>query len=136
MRSELCCSLCDSFSDLEYRLYYQHNPERLSTCPVTIHALLHIVDGLEATGPAWTAWAFPMERYCGHLQRSIKNRRFPYPSIDEFVVNDGRLSHLKLRYDMVDELAFKKPLDSGVNIPGCECMIFYEVAILSWMNDR
>ena len=42
------------------RYYYQMNPERLGTCPLTIHALLHIADSILETGPVWTAWAFPI----------------------------------------------------------------------------
>lgn len=56
------------------RLYYQLSPKRLSTCPVTVHALLHLADGIEACGPVWAYWAFPMERFCGILQPWIKSR--------------------------------------------------------------
>lgn len=40
-------------------IYYQHDPNRLSACPVTVHALLHIADSIEEMGPIWTYWAFP-----------------------------------------------------------------------------
>ena len=33
------------------RLYYQYNPDWLSTFPLMVHALLHIADGIEACGP-------------------------------------------------------------------------------------
>ena len=44
-------------------LYYKHDPNRLSACPLTIHALLHIAWGIRVAGPVWTYWAYPMERH-------------------------------------------------------------------------
>ncbi|GJF00485.1 transposase family Tnp2 domain-containing protein [Phanerochaete sordida] len=89
--------------------YYQYNPERLSTCVLTLHALLHVADSIELSGPVWTYWAFPMERYCGLLQRHIKNRRFPYSSIDVYVTKSARLAQLGLLYHITDLLALKRP---------------------------
>ncbi|KIJ63910.1 hypothetical protein HYDPIDRAFT_66912, partial [Hydnomerulius pinastri MD-312] len=60
--------------------------------------LLHIADSIKATGPVWTSWAFPMERFCGSLQPAIKSRRYPYASIDNFAVNSARLTQLQLLY--------------------------------------
>ncbi|KAH7903169.1 hypothetical protein BJ138DRAFT_1138781 [Hygrophoropsis aurantiaca] len=54
-------------------IYYQHELQRLATCTLTIHALAHIADSIEDSGPVWTSWAFPMERFCGRLQAAIKN---------------------------------------------------------------
>ncbi|TBU57391.1 hypothetical protein BD310DRAFT_821590, partial [Dichomitus squalens] len=70
----------------------------LSTCPLTIHALLHIADSIRDIGPVWAAWAFPMERYCGSLQPAIRSRRFPYASLNRYVLDKARLDHIKLRY--------------------------------------
>ncbi|KAJ7780776.1 hypothetical protein DFH07DRAFT_865227 [Mycena maculata] len=80
------------------KLYYQYSPERLSTCPLTIHALLHIADGIVAAGPIWAYWAFPMERFCGRLQPCIKSRRFPFASIDGHVVAMAQLSIIKVKH--------------------------------------
>ena len=43
------------------RLYYQHKPEHVSCCPLTIHVLLHIAPTIRVMGPVWAYWAFPME---------------------------------------------------------------------------
>ncbi|KAJ7719554.1 hypothetical protein DFH07DRAFT_869619 [Mycena maculata] len=80
------------------RLYYQYSPDRLSACPLTLHALLHIADGIEAAGPVWAYWAFPMECFCGRLQPCIKSRRFPFASIDGHVVATAQLSVVKVKY--------------------------------------
>jgi hypothetical protein len=95
-------------------MYYQYSPERLSTCPVTIHALLHIADYIKAVGPVWASWAFPMERFCGLLQPSIKSRRFPYASIDKYVINAARLSQCKIIYNIANELSLTHPCGAGV----------------------
>ncbi|THH16136.1 hypothetical protein EW146_g4451 [Bondarzewia mesenterica] len=63
-------------------LYYQKEPQHIATCPVTIHALLHIADSIEACGPVWAYWAFPMERYCSLIRPAIKSRKHPFASLD------------------------------------------------------
>ena len=87
-------------------LYYQYDVSRLSACPLTIHALLHIGSSIKANGPVWTNWTFPMERYCGDVVRHIKNRRYPYISINNYVTASAQLSQLKLRYNLYKELSF------------------------------
>ncbi|KAH9857262.1 hypothetical protein C2E23DRAFT_721145 [Lenzites betulinus] len=89
--------------------YYQYSPDRLSTCPVTVHALLHIADGIEASGPVWASWAFPMERFCGELQPGIKSRRHPWASIDRRIQARIQLSHLKVKYNLFQELDLRPP---------------------------
>ncbi|KAH8093764.1 hypothetical protein BXZ70DRAFT_897296 [Cristinia sonorae] len=104
------------------RIYYQYDPQRLSACPLTIHALLHIADSIIAAGPVWASWAYPMERYCGLLQPAIRSRRFAYASIDRYVVDHARLQHIKLLYNMQQELSLKAPPKSsvGTKVPGYE----------------
>ena len=79
----------------------------MSTCPVTIHALLHIADSIKTCGPVWCYWAFPMERYCNRLKPAIKSRRFPYAAIDRYVLEDAQLTQIKAIYNLVDELSLK-----------------------------
>ncbi|KIJ64977.1 hypothetical protein HYDPIDRAFT_89555 [Hydnomerulius pinastri MD-312] len=104
--------------------YYQYSPERLSVCTVTAHALLHIADSIEATGPVWTTWAFPMERFCGSLQPAIRSRRYPYASIDNYIVSAARLTQVELLYNLQRELSLRKQPDpnygfSHVNYQTC-----------------
>jgi hypothetical protein len=86
------------------RLYYQYSPSRLSTCPLTIHALLH-VDGMEAAGPVWTYWAFPTEQFCGRLLPKIHSQRHPFSNIDNSVVASAKLSQIKIMYNLDEELS-------------------------------
>ncbi|KAH7879638.1 uncharacterized protein C8R40DRAFT_1200788 [Lentinula edodes] len=89
------------------RIYYQYSPERLPVCPLTIHALLHIAPSIKATGPVWCYWAFPMERYCGAIQPAIRSRRFPFASLARYVLEDARLTQIKVFYDKIDELSLQ-----------------------------
>lgn len=67
-----------------------------------------------------------MERFCGRVQRSIKTRRFPFASIDAFVVADARLKQLGLQWNISQMLSLKPPQsntdirDYEIAIPGCK----------------
>ncbi|KAH9889500.1 hypothetical protein C8Q73DRAFT_707899 [Cubamyces lactineus] len=63
-----------------------------------------------------------MERYCGSLQPAIRSRRFPYASINRYVLDNARLTQIKHMYDLGEVLDLK-PLSmngfyQGVCIPG------------------
>ena len=90
------------------RIFYQRNPSRLLACPVTVHGLLHIADGIEATGPVWTAWAFVMERYCGYIKRStVRSRKHALVSIDNRILETTQLEMVKMRYGLTKTLSLK-----------------------------
>jgi len=91
------------------RYYYQDDAPRVSTCPLTIHALLHTADSIKAMGPVWCYWAFPMERYCGRLKPAIRSRRYPYGLLDRNVLEDAQLTEIKMFYNLTDELALRPP---------------------------
>ncbi|KIM89672.1 hypothetical protein PILCRDRAFT_84614 [Piloderma croceum F 1598] len=90
-------------------IYYQHNPNRVSACPLTIHALLHIMDSIKANGPVWCYWAFPMEQYCGTLQPAIRSHQFPYASLDQHAVETAQLTQIKIIYNVAEELSLRPP---------------------------
>jgi hypothetical protein len=129
MSSKLVTFLLAYRAYWEFRLYYQYSPDRLSTCPVTIHALLHIADGIEHTGPVWSYWAFPTERYCGRLQRTIRSRRHPFVNIDNYVVASAQLSQIKIRYGLEEELSLKPTkadqIRGSFSHPACKSDLFY-----------
>lgn len=65
-----------------------------------------------------------MERYCNRLKPAIRSRRFPYASIDRFVLEDAQLTQIKAVYDMANELALQpqqRGLPAGVyEDPNCQ----------------
>lgn len=85
-------------------MYYENNPTRLSACPLTIHALLHIAWGIKVAGPVWTYWAYPMERHCNVLLQAIKSRRRPFASINSFVTATAQLDQIRLSYNLYEAL--------------------------------
>ncbi|KAF8752888.1 Transposase family tnp2 [Rhizoctonia solani] len=86
------------------KYYYMNDQARLSACTLPLHALLHIANDIEAMGPVWAYWAFPMERFCGALTRASMSRRFPYSSINRRVLQLAQLSQIKLVYGLTEEL--------------------------------
>ncbi|KAI0659177.1 hypothetical protein C8Q70DRAFT_916325 [Cubamyces menziesii] len=107
------------------KYYYQHDPHRLSATPLTIHALLHIADSIHLTDPVWASWAFPMERYCGRLQPTIRSRRHPYASLNRYVLDSARLDHIKLLYNLREDLSMRPSVarNQGTSIPGYDTCI-------------
>jgi Transposase family tnp2 len=107
------------------RFYYQNSPKRVSTCPLTIHALLHIADGIKAMGPVWAYWAFPMERFCGKLLRCIKSRRHPFANLDSYITAVTQLTQIENRYNAHQHLALLPPKERNSRefaFVKCECL--------------
>lgn len=101
------------------KLYYQYDLDRLSACPLTVHALLHIADGIKAMGPVWAYWAFPIERFCGKLGKAIKSRRNPYTNLDNRLLLMVQMMQIKNMYGLHDTLRLgpSKRKDMAVEIP-------------------
>ena len=105
------------------RLYYQYSPSHLSTCLLTIHALLHVVDGMEVAGLVWTYWAFPTEQFCGQLLPHICSWRHLFSNTDNFVVASAKLSQIKIMYNLDEELSLHpekaEALHGSFSHPSC-----------------
>jgi hypothetical protein len=117
-------------------IYYQHNPDRISACPITIHALLHIADSIKAVGPVWCYWTFPMERYCGTLKPAIRSRRFPYASLDRFITESAELTHIKVTYNLSEELSLQPPcgrIAGTFSDPGCESLSLWVSLVCNYI---
>ncbi|KAG8728652.1 hypothetical protein FRC10_004729 [Ceratobasidium sp. 414] len=70
---------------------------RLPTCPLTMHALLHILHYIQRTGPPWASWAFVMEQFCGHILPAVKNCVHPYEHLNNFVQRRAQMQ-IVLKY--------------------------------------
>ncbi|KAJ7226887.1 hypothetical protein GGX14DRAFT_555481 [Mycena pura] len=86
------------------RYYYQYDPSRLSACPLTIHALLHLPDNILNAGPMWTYWNYITERYVGYLVRSSKSCKNPYASFARRLREIAQNSLIKVKYQLSEEL--------------------------------
>ena len=79
-------------------------------------------DFIEALGPVWAYWAYPMERECGKIQRAAKGHRFPWASVDKVVLHQAQLDMVKLRYrGMAEELALRRGgIERGEAVGNCK----------------
>ncbi|KAF8839065.1 hypothetical protein BDN67DRAFT_991030 [Paxillus ammoniavirescens] len=90
--------------ELYEEYYYQYEEERLPTCTLPIHSLLHITAGIRFCGPVWTSWTFAMEHYCGFLQAGLQSKRFPWSNLNKCLLHMAYLGQLKVKYNLEDEL--------------------------------
>ncbi|KDQ49559.1 hypothetical protein JAAARDRAFT_200773 [Jaapia argillacea MUCL 33604] len=65
------------------RYYYQYEENRLLTCPLVVHGLLHVVQDIRYCGPVWTTWTFWMERFCGYMKSALKSRSQPWANLNQ-----------------------------------------------------
>lgn len=85
------------------RLYYQYDLDRLSMCPLTIHALLHVPNDIRMNGPPCFNWSFIMERWCNWLKPAAsKSKQRPYVSIALRQYPMAVLHDLQQRFDLMD----------------------------------
>ncbi|CCO32706.1 hypothetical protein BN14_06769 [Rhizoctonia solani AG-1 IB] len=98
------------------QIYYQFDEQRLQTCPVNLHYMLHLVDSIEFLGPVWCYWTYPMERFCSYIGKSVKIRRYPYANIDQRVLNRARLQIILWKYRLYGQPPFVRK-QGKVEIP-------------------
>ncbi len=111
-------------------MYYNHDPLRVSACPLTVHALLHIAPSIREIGPQWAAWAYPMERYCGDLKKNVKSRRHPYVSLNNYITADAHLKQIELMYNLRNDLSFEPPkIDHSFSHQSCTYFIFIPLTL-------
>ncbi|KAH7911338.1 Transposase family tnp2-domain-containing protein, partial [Hygrophoropsis aurantiaca] len=89
------------------KYYYQYRTDRLSTCTLTIHGLLHWIQGIRDCGPVWTTWTFYMERFCAVLQSGLHSRRHPWGNLNKRLLHMTYIEQLTVRYDLTRELSTK-----------------------------
>ncbi|KAG9094333.1 hypothetical protein FRC07_011322 [Ceratobasidium sp. 392] len=83
------------------RLYYRYDHDRLPTCVLTIHALLHIPYYIRRTGPLSGTWSFVMERFCGYLLRpALSNRLRPFDALDNYIRRRAQMQAVAKIFDM------------------------------------
>ncbi|KDQ08446.1 hypothetical protein BOTBODRAFT_179804 [Botryobasidium botryosum FD-172 SS1] len=107
-------------------------PDVLGECRVLVrllvlfgnlHAILHIADTIEQCGPAWAYWCFALERFCGLPQRTIRNRRFPFASLNRRVRDLAQLDQIKTRYNLwevLDLSTHRRVKEKEIRILGCK----------------
>lgn len=91
-----------------HRLYYQYDSKRVTACPLTIHALLHIASDTRHLGPLSHIWEFATERSMGSIARSVKNKKLPFAQLAETVKVREQLKMVMARYRLAKELSISR----------------------------
>ncbi|CAB4436877.1 unnamed protein product [Rhizophagus irregularis] len=76
-------------------IYYQYEAERLPAMKICFHYLLHLVDSIQATGPCWSTWQFPIERLFGMLLPLVRSKLHPYENLINNITLRERFNHLR-----------------------------------------
>lgn len=64
-----------------------------------------------------------MERYCGALQPAIRSRRFPYASLNRYVLDLARLNQIRLLYNLQATLPLRlTPKEPGKIYNKCKSL--------------
>lgn len=109
------------------RYYYQKKLDRLATCVLTLHGLLHVPDNISEAGPIWATWSFVVERYAGSLLPAVKSRLNPYGALAHRVKRLAQLNHIKNLYGLQEQLSFKEPASEvttkEASFPPCMCTL-------------
>jgi hypothetical protein len=98
----------DTIDSFAHSIYYQKSDDRLQTCPVNLHYVLHIVDSIEYLGPPWVYWAYPMERFCSFVGTSVKSCRFPYANISQRLLDVAQLRVIRERFNLHGVILFRQ----------------------------
>lgn len=81
-----------------------------------------------------------MERYCSALQPAITSRRFPFASINRYLVDQAQLQMIRLLYNVKKELSMQNSpseRDRGaLCLPNCRWLVLsYVGAMLTLLPD-
>jgi hypothetical protein len=91
------------------RLYYRYQYTRLSACPLTIHALIHIPNDTRNAGPLSRIWEFSTERIMGLVARSVTNKQYPFSQLSKSVKKMEQIKLTAMKYGVEGQLNLQKP---------------------------
>ncbi|KAF8342857.1 uncharacterized protein EI90DRAFT_2964679 [Cantharellus anzutake] len=112
----------------EYEIiYYQFSAQRLSTCPLMLHVLLHIPYDIRNNGPPCNNWTFIMERWCGSLLPAIKSRKEPFTCLALRQYQKVQLFEVVNRYNLVELMPQRRDMD----VPSRYEQLFKKSAFIS-----
>jgi len=80
----------ENFCGLFYKKAYGGDIKNILQCLSTVVALLDIPYNIEACGPLWSYWQFPMERYIGTLPALMRSRSSPHAALMNAVARKYR----------------------------------------------
>jgi hypothetical protein len=82
--------------------------ERISACPLTLHAMIHLASDTRNAGPLSRIWEYVTERFMGRIARSITSRQYPFSQLAETVKRTEQIKVVALRYGLEDQLKLER----------------------------
>lgn len=76
----------------------------ISTCPLTIHALIHIAGSTRHCGPLSCIWEFVTERFMGKVTRNVTSRQYPFSQIAKTVKKGEQLKTVAMKFSLEEKL--------------------------------
>ncbi|KIM21216.1 hypothetical protein M408DRAFT_110138, partial [Serendipita vermifera MAFF 305830] len=107
-------------------LYYRYDMDRISACPLNVHAMIHISNDTRHAGPLSRIWEYVTERFMGQISRSIKSRRYPFAQLSETVKKREQMKLVIAKYGLENELIFGAERRDWFKLSGQE-MMFPEI---------
>lgn len=77
---------------------------RISTCPLTIHAIIHLISSTRHAGPLSRIWEFVTERYMGKIARSVTSRQYPFSQLAETIKKQEQIKTVAIKLGLEEEL--------------------------------
>ena len=77
---------------------------RISACPLTIHALVHIAKSTRHCGPLSRIWEFVTERFMGKVARHVTSRQYPFSQIAETIKKGEQLKIVAMKFGLEEKL--------------------------------
>jgi len=95
---------------LDYEEYYfQYDPKCLSVMTLMSHALDHLPDDINNTGPPPALWEFVTERGMGKVTRSVTSRMYPFSQLANTLLQRGKLKVMRMKHpDMKEDLDYTR----------------------------
>ncbi|KIM34175.1 hypothetical protein M408DRAFT_59842 [Serendipita vermifera MAFF 305830] len=103
-------------------LYYRYDMDRISACPLNVHAMIHIANDTRHAGPLSRIWEYVTERFMGQISRSIKSRRYPFAQLSENVKKREQMKLVIAKYGLENELIFGAERRDWFKLSGQETM--------------
>lgn len=118
------------------RLYYRYDMERISACPLTAHAMIHLASDTRHAGPLSRIWEYVTERFMGRIARSVTSRQYPFSQLAETIKRTEQIKVVALRYGLEDQLKLERTRRDWSRLGAQETMLLeisgYIFPVLAW----
>ena len=80
--------------------------DRISACPLTVHALIHLHNDTLHAGPLSRIWEYVTERFMGKIAQSVTSCQYPFSQLSKTVKKMEQVKMVAFRFGKEKELYF------------------------------